>query len=69
MCERPGVDSPVTSKQCWHLASAKLVTLFAISTSTPMNIKGAYRKVKKPDCFNQSGIAFLTKEQFEANTR
>lgn len=67
-CERPGIDAPVTSKQCWSLKSAKLVTLYAIGTSVPMNIKSAYTKVKKPDCFHQNGTAFLTETQFRSHT-
>ena len=58
-CERPGIDAPVTSKHCWSLDSAKLETRFALSTSVPMNVKSAYRKVKVPSCFHQSGTVFL----------
>jgi hypothetical protein len=57
-CERPGVDAPVTSKNCWSLASAELVTRYEISTSCPMNIRSAYRKVKVPSCYRKSGYAY-----------
>ena len=59
LCERPGIDAPVTSKKCWMLAKAKLVTRFAIGTNVPMNIRGAYRKVKVPDCYHQNGTAYI----------
>lgn len=24
-CERPGIDAPVISKECWHLSNSKIV--------------------------------------------
>lgn len=69
LCERPGIDAPVTSSHCWHLAAAKLIAGYAISTSAPMGNKAAYRKVKRPNCWSGNGTVLLTKEQFLAHTR
>jgi hypothetical protein len=41
-CERPGIDAPVTSKQCWSLNNARVVKkeVYLSSYQTkPSNIK------------------------------
>jgi hypothetical protein len=59
LCERPGVDAPVTSEQCWRLAEAKLITGFKLSVNAPMNDKKAYQRVRVPSCYRQMGFIFL----------
>lgn len=44
---------------CGSLAKAKLKTRFELGTNVPMNIREAYRKVSKPDCYHRSGSVFL----------
>ena len=58
-CERPGIDSTVTSKQCWSLADAVLKTRFAISVNAPMGSRRNYIKVKVPSCYTQQGTCYL----------
>jgi len=42
MCERPGIDAPVTSKQCWNLSGSRVVkkeVYFSIHQVKPKVIK------------------------------
>ena len=45
--------------KCWSLDSAKLVTRFRLCSSTPMNIKEAYIKVRVPNCYHESGYVHM----------
>ena len=65
MCERPGIDAPVTSKACWNLKDAKLVTRYRQGWwDTPPRGGGpALAKVKVPSCYSQSGRAVFTKDK------
>jgi len=45
--------------RCWSLESAKLVTKYRLSSSTPMWIREAYVKVKVPSCYHESGYVHL----------
>ena len=46
-------------KECWNLESAELKTRFRICNSTPMNIKSAYIKSRKPSCYREVGYTYL----------
>jgi len=53
--------NPYGIKECWHLKKAKMKTRYAISINAPMGKKDNYFKVKKPNCFQQTGTVFLSK--------
>lgn len=46
-------------KECWCLKDAKLVTRYRLSVSTPMNIRSAYQKVRRPHCYNEPHYVHL----------
>jgi hypothetical protein len=54
-CERPGIDAPVTSEECWSFKSAKVVKkkIVSVSQRPPWNQKP--RKVLS--CFSMPGYA------------
>ncbi|MFA4870986.1 MAG: hypothetical protein WC623_22495 [Pedobacter sp.] len=57
MCERPGIDAPVTSKECWHLKNAKMVWRKRVSISqVPPRDQKATRV---PDCYSETGYVFV----------
>ncbi len=62
-------NNPYDIKQCWSLAKAKLVTRFKLGTNVPMNIKEAYRKVRVPDCYHESGYVHCKEIPSYAQTR
>lgn len=46
--------------QCWAFdPKKKLTTQYELSVHTPMNIKCAYLKVRKPPCYHQTGYILL----------
>jgi hypothetical protein len=51
--------NPYGVEECWMLKDAKLVTKFELSTATPMNIRSAYTKLKRPNCYNSKGYVYL----------
>ena len=61
MCERPGIDAPVTSDECWHLEDAKLVwrKQVHISQVPPWTQKC----IRVPDCYRMSGYVFVEKNR------
>lgn len=52
-------QNPYGVERCWHLESAKLMTRYMLSIHTPMNIRGAYTKVKRPSCYSCKGFVLL----------
>lgn len=57
MCERPGIDAPVVSKECWLFKSAKLVWKLEVGINQiPPYSQKAHRF---PNCYRKSGYAYL----------
>jgi len=57
MCERPGIDAPVTSDECWHLKTAKLVMRKQVSISQTPPL--AQKPIKVPSCYSMQGYIFV----------
>ena len=57
MCERPGIDATVTSKECWHLESAMLVKRkqVSINLTPPWTMK----PITVPSCYSMRGYVFI----------
>lgn len=58
-----------TTGKCWSLPSAKLITRFGLGVNTPMNIREAYIKVRKPSCYRRNGVVYLNEIPSYAQTR
>lgn len=58
MCERPSIDAPVVSDDCWHLKSAKRIRLVEI----PINQIPPYRQKSKwvPSCYSKTGYIYVS---------
>lgn len=56
--------NPLSIKECWHLATAKLVTRYKIYCWTPMDKASNFTEVKVLSCYsdleNGHGNAYLT---------
>lgn len=52
-------NNPMGVQSCWHRKDAKLMTRYSISTSTPMGIRSAYFKARKPNCYSERGYVWL----------
>ena len=61
MCERPGIDAPVTSDECWHLKTAKLVMKKMVSISQVPPWK--QKPIKVPSCYSVKGFVFVEKNR------
>lgn len=46
-------------QRCWSLDSAKMKTRYELHRDTPMNLRSRYFKVRKPDCYHQTGYVYL----------
>lgn len=55
--------------ECRSLKSAKMETRFQLGTNVPMNIKEAYYKTRKPNCYHASGYVFLKEIPSYAQTK
>ena len=57
MCERPGIDAPVVSEECWYLENAKMVWKVRI----PIHQLPPYtQKAERiPNCYSSSEYAFV----------
>ena len=47
--------------ECWLLKDAKVVLLWAIGWWTPMDKKENFHKVRKPECYTQTGKVLYCK--------
>ena len=48
-------------KRCWSANSGELVTRYRIGVHTLLTSKGAFTKVKIPNCYHRDGYAFYSK--------
>lgn len=57
MCERPGIDAPVSSNECWHLKTAKRIRLVEI----PINQTPPYHQKSSwyPSCYSRPGYNYI----------
>jgi hypothetical protein len=51
--------NPLGVQRCWSLDDARMCTRYRLSIHTPMDIRGAYAKVKVPQCYHVSGFIHI----------
>lgn len=52
-------NNSIGVNECWMLKTAKLMTRFGISISSPMGSRSNYFKVQKPSCYHENGYVYL----------
>lgn len=53
--------NPYSTKQCWSLKTARIVTRWRIGTWTQPTQPGAFTEVKVPNCYHAQGASFYEK--------